>query len=192
MNKPEEEFNWWKNFVREKGSDFSEVRKQDWEDRSKNLLGLRYEKGLGLDYGSGPLSMLEYSGLCFDAIDPLMDKYRTIQELPENYYVDTDKTYDWVLCCNVLDHTDRPDLIIEDIKKKLKPGGHLYLEVNFDDILGNCHFEIYNKEKVDSLIDLKRDYEITDRIDKDLQTAYYARYTNNGGDSVLPPSPLGK
>ena len=179
MDKHNEEFNWLRQFINTNKDNFATIREQDWKNRSRFLFGLRHEKGLGLDYGSGPLSMLEYSGLLFDAIDPLMDKYRTIQELPENYYIDTDKTYNWVLCCNVLDHTDRPELIIEDIKRKLKPGGKLYLEVNFDDTLGDCHFEIYNKERVNNLINLKRDYEVTDRIEKDHQTAYYARYTNS-------------
>jgi len=176
MSKAIEEMNWWKNFYNNNKENFTNIREKDWFNRSKNLPGLKDEIGVGLDYGCGLLSMLEFSGLKFDAIDPLIDGYREILALPDNYQKDTNKKYDWILCCNVLDHTDKPEELIADIKNKLKPGGRLYLEINFDDSLGNCHYEIYNKEKVDSLIDLEMIFETTERIEQDKQTAYYAKY----------------
>jgi len=175
MSKADAELNWWKNYYRE-NKNFKEIRKKDWFDRSKFLTGIENETEIGLDYGSGLLSMLEFSGLKFDAIDPLMDEYKKIMDLPNNYQVQTNRKYDWIWCINVLDHTEDPIGLVEDIKNKLKPKGRLYLEVNMDDNLGGCHYELYTKEKIDKLIPFKRDYENIIRNEPDKQSYYFARY----------------
>lgn len=175
MSKAELEFNWWKNYYKEQ-ADFKAIRKQDWEDRSSFLRGIKEETGLGLDYGCGLLSMLEFSGLKFDAIDPLADKYREIMPLGDNYYTDTDRKYDWIWCINVLDHTENPQELIDDIKNKLKPGGRLYFEVNLDKELGDCHYSLFSKEKIADLIKIEPDYDLT-ITNGESQDYYFSKYT---------------
>lgn len=175
MSKAELELNWWKQYYNSL-NDFEEVRKQDWNDRSSFLIGIKEETGLGLDYGSGLLSMLEFSGLKFDAIDPLMERYNEIITNKENYFTDTDKKYDWIWCINVLDHTENPQALIDDIKNKLKPGGRLYLEVNLDKELGDCHYSLFNKGKINDLIKVEPDYDMEVVVSEN-QNYYYAKYT---------------
>lgn len=176
MSKAELEFNWWQNYLKECGGSFYDIRKQDWEDRSEFLRGIKEESGIGLDYGSGLVSMLEFSGLKFDAIDPLMDRYNELIPNKSNYYTDIDKKYDWIWCVNVLDHTPNPELLISDIKSKLKKGGRLYLEVNIDKSLGDCHYSLFSKEKVFDLIKIEPDYDLTVTNNGE-QDYYFAKFT---------------
>lgn len=176
MSKAELEFNWWKNYLKECGDTFTDIRKKDWADRSKYLRGIEEETGIGLDYGSGLMSMLEFSSLKFDAIDPIMDRYNELIPNKPNYHTDTNKKYDWIWCVNVLDHTKNPQALIDDIKNKLKPGGRLYLEVNLDKDLGDCHYSLFNKEKIADLVQIEPDYDL-EVVASENQNYYYARYT---------------
>ena len=177
-DKSERELNWWKQYYHMNKERFYDIRNKDWEDRSYYLQEIKGETGIGLDYGCGLLSMLEFSDLKFDAIDPLMNEYRELMDLPSNYHVDTNKKYDWVWCINVLDHTPYPDVLIKDAIKRLKKGGRLYLEVNLDDVLGTeCHYERFTKEKIDELVTIHKDYEKIIRNENDKQYYYFAKYT---------------
>ena len=49
-----------------------------------------------------------------------------------------DKSFDIVLCDNVVDHAKNPRRIIEEIARVLAPGGMLYFEVNI-------HHRIYQQ-----------------------------------------------
>ena len=176
MDKSMHEINWWRDFYKKNRDRFYGIRLDDFIRTSRFFPEIKDEVGTGLDYGCGLLSMLEFSEKEFDAIDPLVDSYREMLELGDNYSLDTNKKYDWVWCINVLDHTETPEILIKDIKKKLKKGGRLYLEVNFDDSLGACHYELYNKDKVNGLVNLKKEYEHEFRNEPDKQTLYYAKY----------------
>ena len=41
-----------------------------------------------------------------------------------------DNTFDSVVCDNVLDHTENPDLLLQEAHRVIKLGGHLILGVN--------------------------------------------------------------
>jgi SAM-dependent methyltransferase len=94
-----------------------------------------------LEVGSGAHGLI----FCFGAtdgvgIDPLADHYaalfpawqgraRTIAAYGEALPFD-DAQFDLVLCDNVVDHAERPDRIVAEMARVLKPGGLLYFTVN--------------------------------------------------------------
>jgi SAM-dependent methyltransferase len=43
---------------------------------------------------------------------------------------------DLVICCNVIDHTSKPDLILEEIHRVLKPGAQFFFDVDTFSVLG--------------------------------------------------------
>lgn len=58
-------------------------------------------------------------------------------------------------------------------------GGKIYFEVNFDDKLSECHYALWDKEKVSEMFgDLKQVHEVIERNDKDEQYLYHAIYEN--------------
>lgn len=167
-----EEVNWWRNFFRSMGPEgFLNVRREDWEVTLRYLPEINAARGRGLDLGCGPLSILECSrirGVVY-AADALLDEYRKIlpsenrriQEGPEIRYFKSDGEglpfrdgyFDWVLCRNVIDHTPNPAKMIAEIRRVLKPGKRLYFEVNFDQILGTAHYDLWNRDSVRNYFD---------------------------------------
>jgi glycosyltransferase involved in cell wall biosynthesis len=109
------------------------------------------ESGHGLDYGCGLVSMFEFSPLDMDACDPLMPEYDRLYRHAGKvcYSAETAGPYDFVVCKNVIDHTPDPDALLEDVYRILRPGGRLYLEVNFDPkLFDDCHYHLWRLDKV--------------------------------------------
>lgn len=95
----------------------------------------RYTKGVVLDAGAGRMawrSMLE----------PLAANYLstdyTVEHSDLNFCADLqggvpleDESVDTIFCCSVLEHTKQPWLVLPELRRILRPGGHIILSVPF-------------------------------------------------------------
>jgi SAM-dependent methyltransferase len=97
------------------------------------IFGFAANKAVGID----PLAV-DYKRL-FPA---LQQNALTVAALGEKLPFD-DAVFDVVLCDNVIDHAERPLLIIDEIARVLRPGGLLYFTVNIHhplyDIVSRAH-----------------------------------------------------
>jgi hypothetical protein len=84
MNQADHEVNFWKGLVVSLGIDgFLELRKKDWFEKTKFFRNsIDKEQGQGIDVGCGPHSIFEQSDLDIVAIDPLMNQYKELIDLP--------------------------------------------------------------------------------------------------------------
>lgn len=175
------EVQFWRDLFLSK-PDYRAYRRGELDDKTKYFSNFKDQKGRGLDLGCGLISVLEDCGKDFIAGDPLMDMYQDIVsfngiELDGEDLDFEDNTFDWVFCVNVIDHTPNPHNMSDEIFRVLKPGGVLYFEVNFDDVLGPAHYEIWSMEKVAEVMKqfkLKKYY--LDRNEDDKQYLYHAEY----------------
>jgi SAM-dependent methyltransferase len=82
---------------------------------------------LGLDFGSGagPVisSLLENLGYQIKQFDPIFHNDLEVLELD----------YDYIVCCEVIEHFHFPEKEFQLLKKLLKPGGHLYFMTHIYD-----------------------------------------------------------
>ncbi len=88
-----------------------------------------------------------------------------------------DKTFDWAICINVIDHTPDPKKMADEIYRVLKPKGLLFFEVNFDDLLSPAHYDLWNDSKVKEVMNnfqLVEDF--LERNEDDKQFLYHALY----------------
>lgn len=180
----------WKGLVSKLGRDrFLDLRYSDWLDKTQFFQEyLQVQKGKGIDVGSGPVSIFEFSGLKdITAIDPLMDEYKGLVRFPDSEvkYLQAsgedipfpDQSFDFALCVNVIDHTPDPQKMANEIYRILKPGGILYFEVNFDDYLSPCHYDIWNRDtvyKIMSKFKLKQFDQVRNNADN--QSLFHAIY----------------
>lgn len=127
-------------------------RNRDYQRALSYFPKLKNESGNGLDLGCGIISIFEGTGLTVTAIDPLLEEYLNVYKIPENNTVEgvlyqpgygdgeslpyCDDFFDFIMCLNVIDHTEHHKLMISEIGRVLKPEGKLYFEVNFDPALG--------------------------------------------------------
>jgi SAM-dependent methyltransferase len=147
----EQEIIFWKDLFDRSGvAGFLDIRRSDLANKLEFCPEIFEEKGLGLNYGCGLVSMFEFSTLKIEACDPLLDEFEQIYKHEGNvrYVKELSEQYDFVACINVLDHTPDPQTIINDIKRVLKPGGRLYFEVNFDPELFAPHHVLFREETV--------------------------------------------
>lgn len=106
--------------------------------------GAARPNGKVLEIGSGPIGIVNFLGWGERyAIDPLEHFYRTRPALialrdPGVSYVSgsgerlpfEDGSCALVIIDNVIDHTYSPGAILDEIRRVLQPGGHMYLSVN--------------------------------------------------------------
>ncbi len=87
----------------------------------------------GLDFGSGTgpviTVVLKEKGFSIETYDPYFDNRTEV----------LNKTYDYIACCEVIEHFHKPDLDFKKLKSLLKPNGKLFImtdlyseEINFD------------------------------------------------------------
>jgi len=187
MEKQNNELQFWRQLYTSH-SNYPAFRRTDGDEKMKYFIDIKNRDGLGLDVGSGLISVFEGLNNKIIAVDPLMDEYGVI------YSVDSDIEYkkmdgeeldfpeghfDYAFCVNVIDHTPNPQKMADEIKRVVKKGGKIYFEVNFDDSLTDCHYALWNKEKVDEVFgDLKLEFEKLERNQRDSQSLYHAIYEN--------------
>lgn len=182
MKKSNSELAFWRDLCN--GGNIERIRKIDYNDNFKNFPSFKKQKGLGLEVGSGLVSMLEFSDKNAISIDPLMDEYNKIYKMDgdiicknmdgEDLKFD-DNSFDYVVNINVIDHTPNPDKMIDEIYRVLKKGSKLYFEVHFDRVLGDAHYNLWNKETVKKHL---KKFKLNTKkvIDMDFQSKYYAEY----------------
>lgn len=145
MSQADEEVKFWRELYERNGEQgFLEIRRQDFQDKTEYFPELLAEKGVGLDLGSGLVSIFRFSNLTYHASDPLAEEFTKIY--PFQYRKDINRIYDWIFCCNVIDHTPDPTELIDYLKTHLN--GRLYFEVNFDDQLSPAHYKLWRIEDV--------------------------------------------
>ncbi|MCX7830406.1 MAG: class I SAM-dependent methyltransferase [Acidobacteria bacterium] len=100
------------------------------------------EESTVLDVGCGIATVLHIiKGRRF-GVDPLAEEYKRIYNYPENIVIVKgfaeslpfpNDYFDFVFCSNVLDHTTKPELAIEEIKRVLTPQGSFVLVLEIMD-----------------------------------------------------------
>ena len=92
-------------------------------------------KANGLDYGAGTgpviAKILEDRGYEIALYDPFFHPNEAV----------LDKTYDFVVCCEVIEHFHRPLEEFRRLRKLLKPGGHLFCMT--DPLPSSAEFEAW-------------------------------------------------
>lgn len=103
------------------------------------------------DFGSGPLGgMIQFAskGVPHYAVDVLAEQYNSWGHSPERILPFNGGpteipagSCDIVFCLNVIDHTTKPELIVKELERILKPGGTLYLFVHArkEHEINDCH-----------------------------------------------------
>lgn len=185
-NKQKNELDFWKWLYQDKDN-YIEFRKQDAKEKMKYFKDLVDRDGIGVDVGCGLISVFHGMENRVIAIDPLMEGYNQILRKEDDNikYLEAsgeeipfaDEYFDYAFCVNVIDHTPNPDKMAKEIKRVVKRGGKIYFEVNFDDELSDCHYALWNEDKVKEMFgDLNCIFEQKDRNDKDKQYLYHAIY----------------
>jgi 2-polyprenyl-3-methyl-5-hydroxy-6-metoxy-1,4-benzoquinol methylase len=167
---------WRRCFVEEEGGDAEKYlarRERNFREDAKSFWDAIFtEKGLGLDLGCGLVSTLGFKGTPIVATDPLLPEYdnifrhrfaHAIYEADSGEELNFGGEFDYVWCINVIDHTPRPERMVAEITRVLKPGGRLYFSVNFDQELQNeAHFTLWSLEKVErELVGLRQFHLLT-------------------------------
>lgn len=187
--KQQAEVQFWTNLYKELGNEgFNELRRKDYQEKTKHFKGLEEETGVGIDMGCGLKSIFEHSSLNIVAVDPLMDEYKQItnfsgaknivylkadcEDLPLN-----EGYFDFAVCINVLDHTHNPEKLLNEVKRVVKKGGKFYFQVNFDDYLAKPHYFLYYPGLLEKQMNgFKLLSEYTELNPKDNQKIYNAVY----------------
>lgn len=192
--KQEAEVQFWRHLCEtETPEQFLRRRRSDFYNNIVHYAGWCDLSGQGLEVGTGCYSQLEWVPGKGDvlSIDPLNDVFDSFLKIKNQLvYTQTadgeqlpyeDNAFDWVVNWNVIDHTPDPKKMADECFRVLKPGGHLYFEVNFDDQLAIPHYALWTKETVDAHLDPSlRIFENAVRVDQDRQTRYYAVYRKGG------------
>ncbi|WP_245830827.1 class I SAM-dependent methyltransferase [Marivirga sericea] len=80
------------------------------------------QKGLDFGSGTGPVitKVLKEKGYTLETYDPFFDNRPEVLK----------ETYDFIACCEVVEHFHTPDLEFQRLRSLLKPGGKLYIMTN--------------------------------------------------------------
>ena len=168
--KKQAELEFWKNLYNAVGREaFGAIREHDYADYTRNYPDNPSVLGQGLDLGSGPWSVFEgqyYHNVV--AADPMMLEYRQIINPPytgviykecddNDLSIFNNDTFDWVWCVNVIDHTPNPELLLQEVRRVLKPDGSFYFAVWFDPALYAPHYKLWN---VDTVNEYLKDFQL--------------------------------
>ncbi len=117
---------------------------QSWEAALRNEFSIDFSSFTGkrvLEVGCGCFGPIYYvNSRCFRVgIDPLLHNYRDILDIPSATHLVTglaeklpfrDKSFDIILCVNVLDHMLEPRAALKEIGRVIATSGLLFLDVN--------------------------------------------------------------
>ena len=143
MNKRKAELRHWTKKYSEEKNAFSNDHYEYFFTKHFNFENDAYTEKKILDIGCGPRGSLEWAdnALVRIGLDPLVNDYAKfgISDYKMTFIASnaekipfSDDYFDFITSFNSLDHVDDLDLTINQIKLKLKPGGHFLLltEVN--------------------------------------------------------------
>jgi SAM-dependent methyltransferase len=121
------------------------------------------EKKKILDVGGGNGQMLAYLGvknaIVFDISDSGLEfakkrfNFDVVKGDVEKKFPFKDGSFDTVYCCEVLEHLDRPEFTVSEIKRILKIGGEVIISVPNVKPDGSHHKQWFRKEKLLGLIE---------------------------------------
>ena len=118
-------------------NDVNDVRYQQFVSPITNAVQRDYPtRSIGLDFGSGPgpviSKVLQDKGYTLKQFDPFFNNVPEVLE---------DK-YDYIVCCEVIEHFHSPAKEFELLRSMLKPNGHLYCMTHLysDDIDFNAWY----------------------------------------------------
>lgn len=191
--KQEAEVAFWRHLVAtEDAETYLRRRRSDFYNNIVHYAGWCDLAGRGLEVGTGCFSQLEWAQAGkIISIDPLNEVYSTFLHV-ENSHVLTQEgdgehltfpnsSLDWVVCWNVIDHTPEPQKLADEIFRVLKPGGHLYFEVHFDDQIAAPHYALWREDTVEAhFTGRTRLFANTVRNDAGHQSLHYAVYRKEG------------
>jgi ADP-heptose:LPS heptosyltransferase/2-polyprenyl-3-methyl-5-hydroxy-6-metoxy-1,4-benzoquinol methylase len=153
----QEEVAWWRRFIFEQFDPVREVSETKFLDRFKRECEDRWlyicqtisqdihfcAQGAVLDIGNGPCGILNFIPARIKVgVDPNNELYQEsgiLYSLPKDIVFlparaeaipQLDGTFDFITCINVLDHTNDPGAILDEVKRLLKPGGIFFLSVD--------------------------------------------------------------
>lgn len=140
------EYKWWQNYLHKKDiGKYLEWKKNYWNNLLSSLskyITFPVEKNI-LDAGCGPAGIfIVLQGNTVDALDPLLDKYKSLEHfIPENYpwtnFINASieelnhiEKYDLIFCLNAINHVNDIELCYDNLVKALKPGGYLVISTD--------------------------------------------------------------
>lgn len=159
----EHEIAFWVN-LKNSVQDFYAFRVAEYEEKTRFFPSFKAQEGIGLDLGSGPVSVLDASGRAVVCLDTLCNLYKERLAIPEEWlalpYEQADgenipyknETFDWVFCINMIDHTPNPEQLVAEMHRVLVPGGTLYFEVHFDEHLHGPHYGLWREISVNRIV----------------------------------------
>jgi SAM-dependent methyltransferase len=145
---------------------FLNLRQADLAGEAAHMPGIYQETGYGIDLGCGIVSVLEFLPnpvVKVLAVDPLLNQYDEIyKSVPppflsyrcldaEDLEECASEFFDFAWCANVIDHTPNPERLLMEAHRVLKPGGRLYLLVNFDNALCPAHYRLWDMRTVEEM-----------------------------------------
>jgi ubiquinone/menaquinone biosynthesis C-methylase UbiE len=153
----QEEVNWWKNFIFKQFDSNPKNSEKKFLERFRGECTHRWQyickeikqdinfcaQGAVLDIGNGPCGLINFVPARIKVgIDPNNELYQR-HNILYNVHADVvllpsraetipllDGTFDCITCVNVLDHTNDPMMIINEVYRLLKPGGIFWLSVD--------------------------------------------------------------
>lgn len=160
------ELSWWlTEFTRLGKIKFEESRRIYFEHHIGNFSGNFKPKGNVVNIGTGLLSIFRFINATGKKVevDPSIERFVNISkkinwkgiEKHENTLKLKDKSFDTVICLNTIDHTSKPNELIEEIHRIMKDDGRLFLEVNFDRYDSPAHYQKFSEFLVKELFEKK-------------------------------------
>ena len=140
------EYKWWQNYLKKKDTtEYLQWKIHYWQDvllQIDKYLDLSINSYI-LDAGCGPAGIfMALKGNHVDAIDPLLDKYKSLphfqpekfawtqfKNIPIESLNETEK-YDVIFCMNAINHVNNIEICYDNLVKALKPNGYLVISTD--------------------------------------------------------------
>jgi 2-polyprenyl-3-methyl-5-hydroxy-6-metoxy-1,4-benzoquinol methylase len=140
------EYKWWQRYLKKTGTEeYHQWKIKYWKD----LLAVLSvyvpvtENSSIMDAGCGPAGIfMALEGNKVDAIDPLLDKYKSLPHFqPEKFawttfrnmpieLLDETEKYDMIFCMNAINHVNDIGLCCDNLLHSLKPNGYLVISTD--------------------------------------------------------------
>jgi len=131
-------------------------------DKIKSTISPRFGRKI-LDVGGGNGQFLAYLGVknatVFDISDSGLEfakrkfGFSTVKGDVEKKFPFKDGSFDTAYCCEVLEHLDRPEFTVSEIKRVLKPDGEAIISVPNVKPDGSHHKQWFRKEKLLGIVE---------------------------------------